>query len=181
MKIIKTKIDDLIIIEPTIFHDKRGYFFESWNKNSFEKNGIKVDFSQDNQSFSKQGVVRGLHFQNPPYEQGKLVRVIRGSVLDVAADIRKKSKTYGEYVKVKLSGENNRMFWIPPGFAHGFSSLEDETILAYKCSGIYNKESEGSLLWNDPKLNINWEVNNPIVSEKDQVATKFINFKSMFE
>lgn len=180
MEIITTKIEGLLIIHPNIFKDQRGYFFESWNKNSFKENGIDANFIQDNQSFSSKGVIRGLHFQNPPFAQGKLVRVIKGSVLDVAVDIRKNSSTYGQHVKVKLTGENNKIFWIPPGFAHGFSTLENNTILSYKCSGIYNKESESSLIWNDPTLNINWEIKDPIISEKDKQANKFITFKSMF-
>tara|TARA_B100000700_G_C15017859_1_gene844217 strand:- start:605 stop:1150 length:546 start_codon:yes stop_codon:yes gene_type:complete len=181
MEIIKTKIEGLLIIKPTIFEDNRGYFFESWNKSSFEKNGLNIDFIQDNQSFSSKGVIRGLHFQNPPFAQGKLVRVIQGSVLDVAVDIRKKSPNYGKHVSVILSGKERNMFWIPPGFAHGFATLEDNTIFSYKCSGgIYNKKSEGSLLWNDPDLNINWQINNPIISKKDQKSEKFTNFKTHF-
>tara|TARA_B100000902_G_scaffold381427_1_gene417929 strand:+ start:9369 stop:9911 length:543 start_codon:yes stop_codon:yes gene_type:complete len=180
MKIIKTNIDDLLLIKPKIYSDNRGHFFESWNKNIFNENIINVNFIQDNQSLSKKGVIRGLHFQNPPYAQGKLVRVIKGKVLDVALDIRKKSKSYGKYFSIELSGENNFMLWIPPGFAHGFSTLEDNTIFSYKCSGKYNKESENSILWNDPNLNINWKVKNPIISDKDQKSQKFTNFNSKF-
>ena len=180
MKIIKTKIEGLLIIKPRVFKDDRGYFFESWSKSSFTKNGIDIDFVQDNQSFSSKGVVRGLHFQNPPFAQGKLVRVIKGSVLDVAVDIRKGSPTYGQHVSVMLSGKNKTMFWIPPGFAHGFSTLENNTIFSYKCSGIYNKESEGSLMWNDSELNIDWKIDNPIISEKDKQSKKFKNLKTQF-
>lgn len=180
MQIIKTEIEDLIIINPEVFEDERGYFFESWNKESFKKNGIDVDFLQDNQSFSSKGVIRGLHFQNPPFEQGKLVRVITGSVLDVAVDIRKKSPTYGKYIAVELTEKNKTMFWIPPGFAHGFSTLENNTILSYKCSGIYNKEAEDALLWNDPTLNIDWKISEPIISSKDKNSKKFISFKTLF-
>jgi len=180
MEIIKTKIDGLLIIKPRVFEDERGYFFESWSKEAFKNNGIEIDFVQDNQSFSSKGVLRGLHFQNPPFSQGKLVRVIQGSVLDVAVDIRKDSPTYGEHLSVLLSGENKTMFWIPPGFAHGFSTLEDNTIFSYKCSGIYNKESEGSLMWNDSDLKIDWQIENAIISEKDQNSDHFKNFKTQF-
>ena len=180
MKIIKTEIEGLLIIEPRVFEDERGYFFESWSKDAFENAGLDINFVQDNQSFSSKGVVRGLHFQNPPFAQGKLVRVLKGSVLDVAVDIRKNSPTYGKHVSAHLSGENKTMFWIPPGFAHGFSTLEDNTIFSYKCSGVYNKESEGSLMWNDTDLNIDWKIKNPIISEKDQNSALFTNFKSLF-
>ena len=180
MEIIKTDIEGLLIIKPRVFEDKRGYFFESWSKESFSANGIDINFVQDNQSLSSKGVIRGLHFQNPPFAQGKLVRVISGSVLDVAVDIRSKSPTYGNHVSVFLSGLNKTMFWIPPGFAHGFATLEDNTIFSYKCSGIYNKESEESLLWNDIDLNIDWKVKKPIISEKDKISKSFNNFKSQF-
>ena len=180
MKIIKTKIEGLLIIKPRVFEDDRGYFFESWNKAAFENAGLDISFVQDNQSLSSKGVVRGLHFQNPPFEQGKLVRVLKGSVLDVAVDIRKSSPTYGKHVSVLLSEENKTMFWIPPGFAHGFSTLEDNTMFSYKCSGVYNKESEGSLMWNDTDLNIDWQLKNPIISKKDQNSTLFTNLKTPF-
>ena len=180
MEIIKTEIEGLIIIKPKIFIDDRGYFFESWSKEAFRKNGLDVNFEQDNQSFSSKGVVRGLHFQNPPFAQGKLVRVIKGSVLDVAVDIRKESPTYGKHISVLLSEENKTIFWIPPGFAHGFSTLQENTIFSYKCSGVYNKQSEGSLLWNDKDLNIDWQIENVIVSEKDKQSESFVNFKSQF-
>ena len=180
MKIIKTEIEGLLIIELRVFEDERGYFFESWSKDAFENAGLDINFVQDNQSFSSKGVVRGLHFQNPPFAQGKLVRVLKGSVLDIAVDIRENSPTYGKYFSIHLSGENKTMFWIPPGFAHGFSTLEDNTIFSYKCSGVYNKESEGSLLWNDTDLNINWKIKNPIISEKDQNSELFSNLKTQF-
>ena len=180
MEIIETKIEGLLILKPRVFEDRRGYFFESWNRESFKNNRIDVDFVQDNESFSSKGVLRGLHFQNPPFEQGKLVRVIQGSVLDVAVDIRKDSPTYGENVSVHLSGKNKTMFWIPPGFAHGFFTLEDETIFSYKCSGVYNKQSEGSLMWNDSDLNIDWEIKESIISEKDKQSELFKNFKTQF-
>ena len=180
MKLIKTEIEGLLIIIPRVFEDDRGYFFESWSKTAFENAGLDINFVQDNQSFSSKGVVRGLHFQNPPFAQGKLVRVLKGSVLDVAVDIRKNSPTYGKHVSVLLSGENKTMFWIPPGFAHGFSTLEDNTIFSYKCSGVYNKESEESLMWNDTDLNIDWQIKSPIISEKDQNSELFANFKTQF-
>jgi dTDP-4-dehydrorhamnose 3,5-epimerase len=181
MKLIETKIKDLYILEPRVFGDDRGYFFESFNSQTFQELiGEDVEFVQDNQSMSGKNIVRGLHFQNPPFAQGKLVRVIKGEVIDVAVDIRKDSPTYGEHVSVRLSGENNRMFWIPPGFAHGFSSLEEETIFSYKCTNYYSKESEGSVAWNDPELNINWEVENPIISEKDQESPLLSDLKSQF-
>lgn len=180
MQIDLTPIKDLLIIKPNIHKDKRGYFFESWNKDVFKKITNNLEFVQDNQSFSNKGVLRGLHFQKPPFAQGKLVRVIRGSVLDVAVDIRKKSATYGSHFSILLNDIDNTIFWIPPGFAHGFISLEENTIFSYKCTGDYNKESEGSLLWNDPDLNIDWGVNNPIVSNKDQVAEKFRGFITAF-
>ena len=180
MKISKTFIEDLLVIEAAVFEDDRGYFFESWSKSVFLKHDLDLDFVQDNQSFSHKNTLRGLHFQHPPYAQGKLVRVIQGSVLDIAVDIRKKSPTYGQYFSIELSGKNKKMFWIPEGFAHGFLTLEDETIFSYKCTQIYHKESEGSLLWNDSELNIDWGVKNPIVSEKDKKADSFANCKSSF-
>lgn len=181
MKLIETKIKDLYIIDPRVFGDDRGYFFESFNSQTFQELiGEEVEFVQDNQSMSGENIVRGLHFQNPPFAQGKLVRVIKGEVIDVAVDIRKDSPTYGEHVSVRLSGENNRMFWIPPGFAHGFSSLEEGTIFSYKCTNYYSKESEGSVAWDDPELNINWGVENPIISEKDQESPLFRDLKSKF-
>lgn len=181
MKLIETKIKDLYILDPRVFGDDRGYFFESFNSQTFQELiGEEVEFVQDNQSMSGENIVRGLHFQNPPFAQGKLVRVIKGEVIDVAVDIRKDSPTYGEHVSVRLSGENNRMFWIPPGFAHGFSSLEEGTIFSYKCTNYYSKESEGSVAWDDPELNINWGVENPIISEKDQESPLFRDLKSKF-
>ena len=180
MKITKTDIEGLIIIEPQIYKDSRGAFFESWNAKKFKQLGISEDFVQDNQSVSSKGVLRGLHFQNPPYAQAKLVRVIEGSVLDVAVDLRKNSPTYGMHVSVILSEQNNKSFFIPKGFAHGFLSLEDNTVFSYKCSDYYNKESEGSLLWNDEDLKIDWQIDNPLISEKDLKADLFKNFKTKF-
>jgi len=168
MQITKTKIPGLLIIKPDIYIDKRGYFFESYNKQKFIENGIEVNYVQDNESRSQKGVLRGLHFQNPPYSQGKLVRVIKGSVLDVAVDIRKGSPTFGQWDSVILSEENKLMYWLPEGMAHGFLTLEDDTIFFYKCTNLYHKESEGSIRWNDPELNIEWGIQNPVLSEKDK-------------
>lgn len=180
MNIINTPIEGLLLFEPKVFLDDRGYFFESWNESSFKKQGLQLNFVQDNQSRSKRNVLRGLHFQNPPYAQGKLVRVIKGSVLDVVVDIRKESPTYGQSFSIKLSDYNKRIFWIPPGFAHGFLSLQDDTIFCYKCTEKYNKGAEETLLWNDPILDINWGVNNPIVSEKDLKGVSFTDFTTQF-
>ncbi len=180
MQIIETNIPGLLEIVPRVFGDDRGYFYESYNKEAFEKIGVNLEFVQDNQSLSSKGVLRGLHFQNPPFAQGKLVRVIQGAVLDVVVDIRKGSPTYGQHHKVKLSGENKLMFWIPPGFAHGFATLEDHTIFAYKCTNVYNKESEGSVLWNDPALNIDWGIENPLLSEKDISARPLSELETQF-
>jgi len=180
MKITKTNIDGLIVIEPEIYKDNRGSFLESWNVKNFQEIGIMDHFVQDNQSSSSKGTLRGLHFQNPPYTQAKLVRVIIGSVLDVAVDLRSNSPTYGKHYSIVLSGENFKSFYIPKGFAHGFVALEDNTIFSYKCSEMYNKESEGCLLWNDKNLGIDWNVCNPIISSKDKQGLYFKDFKSKF-
>lgn len=180
MEIIESKIKDLLIIKPKVFADSRGYFFESYNENVFKQYGINAAFVQDNQSLSNAGVLRGLHFQAPPFAQGKLVRVITGAVMDIAVDIRKGSPTYGEHVAIELNEENKTMFFIPPGFAHGFSTLRDNTIFSYKCTDVYNKASEGTVLWNDKDLNINWGITDPILSEKDLSGTIFKDFVSPF-
>ena len=180
MEIVKTSIQGLLLIKPKVFGDDRGCFFESWSKKSYQELGLDIDFVQDNQSLSKKGVLRGLHFQKPPFAQGKLVRVVKGAVLDVVVDIRKASITYGQHVCFKLSENNKNIVWIPPGFAHGFVTLEEDTVFSYKCTEIYNKEYEDSLLWNDPDLNIDWGIDNPLVSEKDSVAGSFKTFKSQF-
>jgi dTDP-4-dehydrorhamnose 3,5-epimerase len=180
MEIIKTELEGLLIIKPDVFEDERGYFFESYNQEKFLKAGIDLKFVQDNESKSKKGVVRGLHLQSPPFEQGKLVRVMRGSVLDVAVDIRKKSPTYGKWASIELSGKNKWMYWIPPGFAHGFATLENETIFFYKCTNVYNKDAERYFLWNDPDINIDWGIRNPVVSERDRMAPRFREFVSPF-
>ncbi len=181
MEINKTEIEGLLIFTPRKFEDDRGYFFESFNQSIFdEATNNKFSFVQDNQSFSKKGVLRGLHFQNPPFAQGKLVRVIKGAVLDVAVDIRKDSKTYGKYVSIELSEENNKQFWIPPGFAHGFITLEDDTIFSYKCTNYYAPQSEGTILWSDIDLNIDWKLKPIFVSDKDEIGTEFCNFATQF-
>ena len=180
MKITKTNIAGLIIVEPQIFKDDRGSFFESWNVKKFQEIGIKDHFIQDNQSSSSKGVLRGLHFQNPPYAQAKLVRVVKGSVLDVAVDLRINSPTYGKHCSIVLSDKNFKSFYIPKGFAHGFIALEDNTVFSYKCSDMYNKESEGCLIWNDKDLGIDWNVSNPIISPKDIQGIHFKDFKSKF-
>ncbi|MEI6454676.1 MAG: dTDP-4-dehydrorhamnose 3,5-epimerase [bacterium] len=180
MEIIKTPLEGLLIIKPDVFEDERGYFFESYNHARLLKHGLDLRFVQDNESKSKQGVLRGLHFQAPPYDQGKLVRVMRGSVLDVAVDIRKNSSTYGKWESIVLSGQNKWMYWIPSGFAHGFVTLEDDTIFFYKCTNVYNKPSEGSILWSDPDLGIDWGIAEPVISEKDKVSPLFRDFVSPF-
>lgn len=175
MNFLKTKIKGLLIVEPKIWKDDRGYFFESYNKKCFDEAGIHVDFVQDNQSFSQKGTLRGLHAQADPHAQGKLVRVIQGRVLDVAVDIRKDSETYGQHLAIELSGDTNQMLWVPPGFLHGFVTLENDTIFTYKVSGLYNKSSEFGVLWNDPELNIDWVIDPSeiILSEKDQTLPLF--------
>ena len=180
MTIIHTEIPDLVIVQPKIFEDERGYFFESYNKQVLADNGIIADFVQDNQSLSQKGVLRGLHFQNPPHAQGKLVSVIKGAVLDLAVDIRKNSPTYGKHVAIELTEKNKTMFWIPPGFAHGFLTLENNTIFSYKCTNFYNKNAEDCILWNDKNLNINWGVENAVLSDKDKLGKKFAEFVSQF-
>jgi len=179
MNFEKNFIEGLLILNPKVFTDNRGYFLESYNKSTLDTI-IGVDFVQDNESCSQKDVLRGLHFQKPPFAQAKLVRVIKGAVLDIAVDLRKNSSTYGKHLKTILSEENKKQFYIPKGFAHGFLVLEDHTIFSYKCSNYYNKDSEISLLWNDKTLNIDWEIENPIISEKDTKAQKFAAFASPF-
>ena len=181
MDVIKTAIEGVLIIEPRVFKDARGYFFESFSQREFEEKVCKTQFVQDNESMSTAGVVRGLHFQKPPYAQAKIVRVLRGAVLDFAVDIRKGSPTYGKYVSTLLTADNFRQFYIPAGFAHGFTALEDNTVFAYKCSNFYNKASEGCIMFNDKDLNIDWQIENPITSEKDMHGEAFATFVSPFE
>jgi len=166
----------ILIIKPKVFEDNRGYFYESYNQQEFSHLGINDSFVQDNQSMSDKYVLRGLHFQKEPFAQGKLVRVLQGAVLDVVVDIRKNSPTYGNHFKQVLSEANKIMLFIPTGFAHGFVTLEDKTVFFYKCTQFYNKDSEASILWNDPKLAIDWGIQNPIVSEKDAKAPLFENY-----
>ncbi|MCX6251355.1 MAG: dTDP-4-dehydrorhamnose 3,5-epimerase [Bacteroidetes bacterium] len=180
MEIIKTNLDGVLIIKPEVFADERGYFFESYNEEKYYSDGLTSIFVQDNESKSRKNVLRGLHFQVPPYEQGKLVRVMWGAALDVAVDLRKHSHTFGKWTGATLSRENKQMLWIPPGFAHGFVTLEDDTVFFYKCTNVYNKESERSILWNDPDLNVEWGVNDPVISEKDKLAMRFREFVSPF-
>jgi dTDP-4-dehydrorhamnose 3,5-epimerase len=180
MEIIETKIRDLLIIKPVVFEDNRGYFFESYNKEKFLQKGIDHNFVQDNESKSMKGVLRGMHFQAPPFAQGKLVRVMKGAVLDVAVDIRKGSPTYGQWASIELTESNKWMYWVPPGLAHGFVTLEDNTVFFYKCTNVYNKNSEGSIRWNDPDLNIDWGNASPLLSEKDQISPLFKDFVSPF-
>lgn len=169
MEVIKTDIDGVVIIEPRIFRDERGYFFESFSQRDFQEKVCNTVFVQDNESKSSYGVLRGLHFQKTPYAQSKLVRVIKGAVLDVAVDIRKGSPTFGQHVAVELTGENHRQFFIPRGFAHGFSVLTDEVIFQYKCDNFYAPQSEGALAWDDPDLGIDWRIptDKVLLSEKD--------------
>lgn len=181
MEIIPTPIEGLKVIQPKVWGDARGHFFESYSEAAFEAAGLPTDFVQDNQSLSAAGILRGLHFQAPPFAQGKLVRVIAGAVLDVVVDIRKSSPTYGQHFKIELSADNKKMLWIPPGFAHGFLTLQDDTIFVYKVTGLYNKESEGGLLWNDPELGIDWGVADPLLSDKDKVLPCLADFKTPFE
>ena len=184
MEVLKTAIEGLLIIEPTVFGDSRGYFFESYNKQRFnEATGLDIDFVQDNQSKSCYGVLRGLHFQKPPYTQSKLVRCVRGRVLDVAVDIRKSSPTFGKYVAVELTEDNHRQLFIPHGFAHGFVVLSEEAIFQYKCDNFYHKESEGAVAWNDPEINIDWTIpfDDMILSDKDKVNPSLKDAEWLFE
>ena len=171
VNVIKTPIKDVLIIEPKVFGDDRGFFLESWNDATFKELGLDWTFVQDNHSRSAKGVLRGLHYQNPN-PQGKLVRVVAGSVFDVAVDIRKGSPTFGQWTGVHLSAANKRMFWVGPGLAHGFLSLEDNTDFLYKCTSIYSPKDEQALMWNDPQVGIEWPLDGiePTLSAKDQVA-----------
>lgn len=175
MNIIETKLPGVVIIEPKVFGDARGYFFEIWNRERYAKAGIPETFVQDNLSFSRKGVLRGLHFQNPN-TQGKLVYVLQGEVFDVAVDIRLGSPTFGQWASVVLSDQNKRQFYIPPGFAHGFCVTSDTALFAYKCTDLYNPKAEGSVLWNDPDLGIDWPVNTPELAEKDRNGLRLADF-----
>lgn len=182
MNIIQTPIEGLLVIEPRVFKDARGYFIETYNEQRYHEAGIDAVFVQDNQSCSSYGVVRGLHFQLPPYSQAKLVTCTLGRVLDVAVDLRKGSKTYGQWFATELSEDNHRQFFIPRGFAHGFSVLSEKAVFAYKCDNLYHPEAEGGLLLSDPTLNIDWQVpaDKRIISEKDTKHPLFSEFSSPF-
>ena len=183
MNIIKTDIEGVLILEPRMFKDERGYFYESFSQREFEENVCRTTFVQDNQSMSVYGVVRGLHFQKPPFCQSKLVRCIKGAVLDVAVDIRKGSPTFGKYVAVELTEDNHRQFFVPRGFAHGFAVLSEEAVFQYKCDNFYNKESEGSVAWNDPQLAIDWRIpaDKVILSEKDKQSKDIADADYFFD
>lgn len=170
MEVIKTELEGVVILEPRLFKDDRGYFFESFSQREFDEKVRPVKFVQDNESKSVYGVLRGLHFQKPPFAQSKLVRVIQGAVLDVAVDLRVGSPTYGKHVAVELTAENHRQLFIPRGFAHGFSVLTDEVVFQYKCDNFYAPQSEGAIAWNDPALGIDWRIPEAsvILSEKDK-------------
>ena len=182
MNLIKTKIDGLVVLQPTIFKDNRGSFIESFNKKNINNLIGNINFVQDNQSKSFKGVLRGLHFQKPPYTQSKLVRCINGTVLDLAVDLRKNSKTYGCFKTTILSDDNNKQLFIPKGFAHGFVTLSETAIFSYKVDNYYNCDFESGILWNDPDLNIDWKIKETeiIVSKKDSNLTTFNNFTSPF-
>jgi dTDP-4-dehydrorhamnose 3,5-epimerase len=182
MEFVKTKLNGAYIINPKVFQDERGFFLEFYSEKKFVENGINVKFVQDNYSLSvNKGVLRGLHFQLPPNEQSKLVRVTRGSVYDVIVDIRKNSDTYGKWEGFELSAKNFRMIFVPRGFAHAFVTLEDNTEFMYKVDSLYAPESDSGLLWNDPDLNIDWPMKNPILSEKDSKLQKFKDFNTPFK
>ncbi|MBN1632906.1 MAG: dTDP-4-dehydrorhamnose 3,5-epimerase [Ignavibacteria bacterium] len=180
MKIIKTDIDGVLIIEPDVFNDARGFFFESYNDKKYGEAGLDFNFVQDNISKSAYGTIRGLHYQVGEYAQGKLCQVIKGKVLDVAVDIRFGSPAFGKYVDVELTEENHRQIWIPPGFAHGFSVLSEDAIFMYKCTAVYSKKDERSILFSDTDLNIKWRIDKPIVSEKDLYSKKFKDIEKDF-
>jgi dTDP-4-dehydrorhamnose 3,5-epimerase len=182
MTFIQTPIPDLLIFEPKVLEDSRGYFFESFNLKTFQQQGIAINFVQDNQSSSQYGVIRGLHYQVNPYPQAKLIRVLVGTILDVAVDIRKGSPTFGKSFSVGLSAENKKQLFLPPGFAHGFSVLSETADVLYKVDGFYNKESEGGILYNDPALTIDWKIpaGKEIVSDKDRTNPLLANAKNNF-
>jgi dTDP-4-dehydrorhamnose 3,5-epimerase len=167
VEVSRTEIEGLIIIQPRIFQDERGYFYETWKEETYRNLGIKEQFVQDNMSYSKRNVLRGLHFQEEPFAQGKLVSVLQGEVFDVVVDLRKESATFSKWFGITLSAENKTQFYIPKGFAHGFVVKSEDVIVLYKCTDYYNPTAERTIIWNDTDLNINWEIENPIVSEKD--------------
>lgn len=182
MNIEQTPIQDLVIITPTVFEDERGYFMESYNKTKLKDLEINIEFVQDNQSFSKKGTLRGLHYQNPPYAQTKLVRVLEGEIIDVAVDLRKDSPTYGQSFAIQLTAENKKQLLVPQGFAHGFSVISETAVVMYKCDQFYDKASEGGIRFDDATLNIDWgmDLKDAIVSEKDLILPDFANCNSQF-
>lgn len=182
MPFITTDIPGLSIVEPKIIKDSRGYFFESYNEKIFQQEGIGIRFVQDNQSSSSYGVIRGLHYQLPPYAQSKLIRVLYGSIIDIAVDIRKGSPVYGKVFSIELSAENKRQLFIPAGFAHGFCILSEKAEVLYKCDNFYNKESEGGIIYNDPALNIDWKIpaDKLIVSDKDKALPSLADCQNSF-
>jgi dTDP-4-dehydrorhamnose 3,5-epimerase len=182
MNIEQTFIKDLVVLTPDVFEDERGYFFEAYNKNKFSGLGIDINFVQDNQSFSQRGTLRGLHYQNPPFAQTKLVRVLQGEIMDVAVDLRKDSPTYGKHFGIRLTAENKKQLLVPQGFAHGFSVLSETAVVLYKCDQFYNKASEGGIRFDDKTLNIDWgmDLKDAIVSEKDLVLPDFAGCNSEF-
>lgn len=176
MKFISTPLEGLLIIEPKVFLDERGFFYESFNESLMIEHGIKGPFIQDNQSVSHKNVLRGLHFQVPPHQQGKLIRVVNGSVLDIVVDIRKNSPSYGKHFSLELNARENKMLWIPEGFAHGFIALEDHTVFLYKVTQYYNPASESGIIYNDSELNLDWKNKAPLVSPKDKILQTFKEF-----
>jgi dTDP-4-dehydrorhamnose 3,5-epimerase len=182
MPFLKTDIPDLLIFEPVVYKDNRGYFFESYNEQTFFKEGMTNHFVQDNQSFSTYGVIRGLHYQLDPHAQSKLVRVLQGKILDVAVDLRQSSKTFGKWIAVELSADNKRQLFLPRAFAHGFSVLSETAEVSYKCDGLYNKQSEGGIRYDDPQLDIDWQIpaGKAVVSEKDLDLPLFANCRNNF-
>lgn len=183
INVIKTDIEGVIIIEPKVFGDNRGYFFESWSQKDFDEQIRPIKFVQDNESKSRYGVLRGLHFQKGKYSQSKLVRVVQGRVLDVAVDVRRGSPTFGKHVAVELSAENRRQFFIPRGFAHGFVVLSDEAVFQYKCDNLYAPQEEGAIVWNDPEIGINWRIpaDKVILSEKDKAHPLMNESEELFD
>lgn len=183
MAFINTNIPGLLIFEPKVFEDSRGYFYESYNEKNFINRGIDIKFVQDNESSSSLGVIRGLHYQLAPYAQAKLIRVLQGKILDVVVDIRKGSPSFGKYFSIELTSENKKQLFLPAGFAHGFSVLSEKAVVFYKCDALYNKESEGGIRFDDPQLNIDWQipVDKAIVSDKDRQLTLFADCKNNFD
>lgn len=178
-----TGFEGLLVYEPTVFGDERGYFFESYNSQTFKNAGLNIQFVQDNQSFSKYGVIRGLHYQLPPYAQCKLIRVLQGTILDVVMDLRKSSSTFEKIYSIELSSQNKKQLLVPKGFAHGFSVLSEEAVIMYKCDGFYNKESEAGIVYNDPDLAIDWKIpaGKALVSEKDALLPRYRNSINNFD